>query len=257
MQLQTRSPSRSTAPREVRPPSVLVVLVVKDGAEWLPRCLRGLSQQTYPRLGVIAIDNGSTDQSVDLLEGTLGAARVIPLNRNLGFPGAVAAALRSDVAQQSDYVLLMHDDTVLAPNAVANLVAAAERIDGVGVVGPKVLDWEESQVLREIGYSTDRFGYPYSPLDDGEIDQGQYERIRDVLFVSSCAMLVSRTSWTGIGAPDARLGGSYDDLDSCWRTRLAGFKLLRTSLALASHREATARGKRRGGPGRLRLRCGR
>ena len=254
MQLQTRSPSRSTAPREVRPPSVLVVLVVKDGAEWLPRSLRGLSQQTYPRLGVIAIDNGSTDQSVDLLEGTLGAARVIPLNRNLGFPGAVAAALRSDVAQQSDYVLLMHDDTVLAPNAVANLVAAAERIDGVGVVGPKVLDWEESQVLREIGYSTDRFGYPYSPLDDGEIDQGQYERIRDVLFVSSCAMLVSRALWTRIGPPDERLAGSHDDLDYCWRARLAGFKVLMTPLAVAHHREATARGKRPGGPAEVRIR---
>ena len=254
MQLQTRSPSRTTAPREVRPPSVLVVLVVKDGAEWLPRCLHGLSRQTYPRLGVIAIDNGSTDESVNLLEGTLGAARVIPLNRNLGFPGAVAAALRSDVAQQSDYVLLMHDDTVLAPNAVANLVAAAERIDGVGVVGPKVLDWEEPQVLREIGHSTDRFGYPYSPLDDGEIDQGQYERIRDVLFVSSCAMLVSRALWIRIGPPDERLAGSYDDLDYCWRARLAGFKVLMTPLAVAHHREATVRGKRPGVPGEIRIR---
>ena len=254
MQLQTRSPSRTPAPREVRPPSVLVVLVVKDGAEWLPRCLHGLSGQTYPRLGVIAIDNGSTDESVELLEGTLGAARVIPLNRNLGFPGAVAAALRSDVAQQSDYVLLMHDDTVLAPNAVANLVAAAERIDGVGVVGPKVLDWEEPQVLREIGHSTDRFGYPYSPLDDGEIDQGQYERIRDVLFVSSCAMLVSRELWTRIGPPDERLAGSYDDLDYCWRARLAGFKVLMTPQAVAHHREATVRGKRPGGPAEIRIR---
>ena len=254
MQLQTRSPSRAAAPREVRPPSVLVVLVVKDGAEWLPRCLTGISHQTYPRLGVIAIDNGSTDESVDLLEGTLGAARVIPLNRNLGFPGAVAAALRSDVAEQADYVLLMHDDTVLAPNAVANLVAAAERIDGVGVVGPKVLDWEEPQVLREIGHSTDRFGYPYSPLDDGEIDQGQYERIRDVLFVSSCAMLVSRSLWRRIGPPDERLAGSYDDLDYCWRARLAGFKVLMTPNAVAHHREATSRGKRPGGPTEVRVR---
>ncbi|MDP8955891.1 MAG: glycosyltransferase family 2 protein, partial [Actinomycetota bacterium] len=228
--------------------------MVKDGAEWLPRCLHGLSRQTYPRLGVIAIDNGSTDESVELLEGTLGAARVIPLNRNLGFPGAVAAALRSDVAQQSDYVLLMHDDTVLAPNAVANLVAAAERIDGVGVVGPKVLDWQDPQVLREIGYSTDRFGYPYSPLDEGEIDQGQYERIRDVLFVSSCAMLVSRALWTRIGPPDERLAGSHDDLDYCWRARLAGFKVLMTPLAVAHHREATTRGKRPGGPEEIRIR---
>ena len=231
-----------------------MVLVVKDGGQWLPQCLQGLSRQTYPRIGVIAIDNGSTDNSVELLEGALGAARVIPLNRNLGFPGAVAAALRSDVAEQADYVLLMHDDTILAGNAVANLVSAAERIEDVGVVGPKVLDWEEPQVLREIGHSTDRFGYPYSPLDEGEIDQGQYERIRDVLFVSSCAMLVSRKLWSRIGPPDERLAGSHEDLDYCWRARVAGFKVLMTPLAVAHHREATARGERPGGPPEVRVR---
>src|SRR6185503_13030530 len=113
------------------------------------------------------------------------------------------------------------------------MVEAAERVEGVGVVGPKVLDSEEPRVLSEIGLSTDRFGYPYSPLEEGEIDQGQYDRIREVLYVSSCAMLISRGTLERIGKPDERLSPAQDDLDFCWRAKLAGFRVLMTPKAVA------------------------
>jgi GT2 family glycosyltransferase len=246
-QLETRSPISERTAEPVKPPSVLIVLVVKDGAQWLPHCLLGLSRQTHPRIGVLAVDNGSTDDSRSLLVTALGEARVIGLDHNVGFGAAVARALATDMAVQADYVLFLHDDTVLAPDAVASLVEAAERIEGVGVVGPKILDWERPDILRDIGLSTDRFGYPYSPLEEGEIDQGQYDRIREVLFVSSCAMLVSRQAWSRIGPPDERLSAAGDELDFCWRARVAGFRVLMTPRAVARHRGATSRLERAGG----------
>jgi GT2 family glycosyltransferase len=250
--VETRAGAASVPPPQTEP-SVLAVLVVRDGAAWLRQCLMGLAKQTHPRLGVLAVDNASTDGSVDLLEAALGPERVLRSAGNVGFSGAVRLALASEAAQQADYVLLMHDDTTLDPEAITALVEAAERVEGVGVVGPKVLDWVEPRVLREIGLSTDRFGYPYSPLEEGEIDQGQYDRIREVLYVSSCAMLVSRETWSRIGPPDERLSPAHDDLDFCWRARLAGFRVLMTPRAVARHRGATGRGERGGSaPSRLR-----
>src|SRR2546430_12196304 len=81
-----------------RAPTVLVVLVSKDGEPWLRQCLIGLSRQTHPRLGVLAVDNASTDGSAALLEQALGADRVIRLERNVGFSSAVAAALQTSDA---------------------------------------------------------------------------------------------------------------------------------------------------------------
>lgn len=207
----------------------------------------GLAKQTHPRIGVLAVDNGSTDGSADLLEAALGPDRVVREKDNVGFSGAVGIALASEAAKLADYVLLLHDDTVLDPTAISAMVEAAERVEGVGVVGPKVLDSEEPRVLSEIGLSTDRFGYPYSPLEEGEIDQGQYDRIREVLYVSSCAMLISRGTLERIGMPDERLSPAQDDLDFCWRAKLAGFRVLMTPKAIAHHRGATRRGQRDGG----------
>jgi GT2 family glycosyltransferase len=250
--VETRAGAAS-APSGQTEPSVLAVLVVRDGAAWLRLCLMGLAKQTHPRIGVLAVDNGSTDGSADLLEAALGADRVIRSNDNMGFAGAVGIALASETAQQADYVLLLHDDTLLDPGAIAALLEAAERVEGVGIVGPKVLDWDEPRVLREIGLSTDRFGYPYSPLEEGEIDQGQYDRIREVLYVSSCAMLVSKEAWARIGPPDERFSPAQDDLDFCWRARLAGFRVLMTPKAVVRHRGASGRGEREGTvPARMR-----
>lgn len=228
----------------MKAPSVLIVLVVRDAEDWLPQCLMGLAKQTHPRIGILAVDTGSVDRSRELLNAALGPARVVRLPGNAGFGDAVAVALGSEMARQADYVLLMHDDTFLEPQAVAGLVEAAERIDRVGVVGPKVVDWEQPQVLREIGLSTDRLGYPYSPLEEGEIDQGQYDRIREVMYVSSCAMLVSRQAWGRVGVPDERLTSTRQDLDFCWRARLAGFRVLMTPRAVVRHRDVGPGGER-------------
>jgi len=235
-------------------PSVLVILVVKDGAAWLARSLASLARQTHPRLGVVAVDNGSTDGSVDMLVSALTAERMIRLERNEGFPAAVGRALGTPVARKADYILFLHDDTALAPDAVAQLVEAAVAAPDVGVVGPKVLDWDEPRMLREVGMATDRFGYPHSPLEEGEIDQGQHDGARDVTFVSSAAMLVSREALARVGPPDARLGPAHADLDFCWRARLAGFRVLVSPGAIVLHRGAGSRGERPGSaPERVRF----
>src|SRR5919204_6382818 len=233
-QLSTRASAPDRRPRRQQP-SVLVVLVVRDGAPWLRDCLRSLGRQTYPRLGVVAVESGSTEGSVELLRRALGQDRVVSLSENRGLPAAVQAALRLDVAAGADYLLILHDDAALEPETVARLVEASERVDGVGVAGPKVVDWENPRILRDVGSSTDRFGYPYSPLEENELDQGQYDRVRDVLFVSSCAMLVSRAALERAGPPDERFEEKQEDLDFCWRVRLAGFRVLMVPAGVARH----------------------
>lgn len=247
-QVDTRALEDDLGSRRAKAPSVLVVLVARDGEAWLQQCLMGLSRQTHPRLGVLALDNGSADGSAALLEAALGPGRVMKLEANEGFAGAIGRALGAEVTSEADYVLFLHDDTVLAPDAIANLVRGAGQMPDVGVVGPKVLDWEDPRVLREIGLSTDRFGYAYSQLEDGEVDHGQYDRIREVSFVSSCAMMVSQEALRRVGAPDERLA-TGDDLDFCWRAQLAGFHVLMDPSAVAHHRGAGLRGERRGTEG--------
>ncbi len=227
-------------------PSVLVVLVVRDAAGWLRGCLSALGAQTYPRMGVLAVDNASSDGSHDILLNALGERRVIASTSDRGLAGSVRAALEIPAARGADYILVLHDDTALDPDAVTRLVEAAigMRVENVGVVGPKIVDWEEPRLLRDVGRSADRFGHPYTPLQPGEIDQGQFDRVIEVLCVPTAAMLISRDAWQRTGLFDERLDTRHEDLDFCWRARLAGFHVLMTPLARARHRDASGTGER-------------
>ena len=73
------------------------------------------------------------------------------------------------------------------------------------------------------------------------MDHGQYDRVLEVLFVSSCAMLVRREVRRRAGALDERLTSHHEDLDFCWRARLAGYRVIMTPLARVRHESASAK----------------
>ncbi len=235
-----------TAAAEDRVPAVLAVVVVRDGAAWLRECLGSLTSQSHPRLAVMAVDDGSSDESRALLLRALGPDRVLALEEPHGLAGAFGQALAQPVAAQADYVLLVHDDAVLDPDVVARLVEAATMggLADVGAVGAKIVDHDRPQLLLDVGRTADRFGHASSPLQPGEIDQGQFDRVLEVLCVSSCAMLIARTAWQRIGGFDERIDGDHAEMDFCWRVRVGGFRVLMTPLARVRHRAARPEGLR-------------
>jgi GT2 family glycosyltransferase len=240
----TGSPTATAAPERL--PSVLAILVVRDAEPWLRETLAALAAQSYPRLAVLAVDNASSDGSRELLEQALGDRRVISLPQPRGLAGSLKAALELPVASEADFVLLLHDDAAMDSDVVLKLVEAAVGIgvDRVGVVGAKVVDWEQPRRLRDVGRSADLFGHSYAPLQPDEIDQGQFDRVLEVLSVSSSSMLISREAWKRAGLFDERLDAEFEGLDFCWRIRTAGFRVLMTPLARTRHRSATSEGER-------------
>jgi GT2 family glycosyltransferase len=214
---------------------VLAVLVSHDGAAWLPEALAGLAAQSYPALEVVAVDNASADGSRDLLLDALGADGVLIADRDLGFGAAVAMALDARPAAEAPYVLLVHDDLVLAPDAVARLVGALEQDPRLGMVGPKLRSWEEPRVLQSVGWTIDLTGRADSRVDPGELDQGQRDQERQALYVSSAGMLLRREVFEQVGGFDRRYHVFRDDLDLCWRTWLAGHEVEVVPEALGRH----------------------
>jgi GT2 family glycosyltransferase len=238
-------------------PAVLALVVAAGGtAPWLRDCLLSLANQSYPRLGVLAVDDAAGDEASELLLQALGPRRVLRNERPIGFARSIAEALARPVAKGADFVLVVDPRASLDGDAVTRLVEAAVGIgvEQVGIVGAKIVDRDRPRLLRDIGRSSDRFGHPYSPLQPGEIDQGQFDRVLEVLSVSSSAMLISREAWERTGMFDERLGPSQGDLDLCWRARLGGYRVLMTPLARvrlderSTHARAEDEGERRRGP---------
>ncbi len=88
--------------------------------------------------------------------------------------------------------------------------------------------------------TVDHYGVPFSTIEPGEIDQEQHDGVRDVFFVSHATMLVRADLFRELGGFDLGAAPGSDDVDLCWRARLAGARVLVAPAARVRHRRATA-----------------
>ncbi|GHG77073.1 glycosyltransferase family 2 protein [Streptomyces griseocarneus] len=257
---------------------VTAVLVAHDGARWLPDALSGLLGQERPVQHAVAADTGSTDDSRRLLADALGADRVLHLARRSGFGTAVEEAVRTAPEHTADdlpylrrssgwdpvsrgwtedapgtdradlepvqWLWLLHDDCAPEPTALHELLRVAEAEPDAAVIGPKIRGWYDRRQLLEAGVSIARSGRRWTGLERREQDQGQHDRVRRVLSVSTAGMLVRRDVFRRLGGFDPRLPLMRDDVDLCWRAHAAGHKVLVAPDAVLRHAEAAARERR-------------
>ncbi len=224
--------------------TVTALLVSHDGARWLPAVLDGLTAQTRQPDRVVAIDTGSTDASASLLTDRLGAESVLSAPTRTPYGEAVASALGAVPAADGDWVWLLHDDSAPDPQALEQLLAAAEANPTVDVLGPKLREWPSLRRLLEVGVTVSGTGRRETGLERGEYDQGQHDRVRDVLAVNTAGMLVRRSVLEQLGF-DRRLPIFGNDLDFGWRAARAGHRTIVVPDAVVFHVEAAHRGVRR------------
>ncbi|MFY9586808.1 MAG: glycosyltransferase family 2 protein, partial [Actinomycetota bacterium] len=227
--------------------SVLVLLVASNAESWLPDVIEGVRNQTHDEIEILAVDNASTDRSRALLEKAFGASNVVSLDRRVGYGRALAAGLKvaSERGTAHDAFLLLHDDAAMDPETVDAMLQALER-ERVGIVGAKLVEWDEPERLQEVGLTTDRFGRLFDPLERGELDQGQHDGLKEVFFSSSACLLVGRDVIERVGLFDLRYVALRDDFDLSWRARIAGFRSVVTTDARVRHAAASSRGDRPG-----------
>jgi GT2 family glycosyltransferase len=235
---------------------VTAVIVAHDGAAWIPRVTEALVNQTRPVQRVVGVDTGSRDRSGAMLAEALGRAAVFGMDRGTGYAAAVHQALRHRAAathlppsvgapaERTEWVWLLHDDCEPEPDALEQLLLGADQVPAVAVLGPKVMDWTDRDVLLEAGVGIDRAGRRITGIEPREVDQGQHDGNRDVLAVGSAGMLVRRDVWNQVGGFDPGMLLYREDVDFCWRAQAAGYRVRVITDAVVHHVEASARRRR-------------
>ncbi|WP_299051128.1 glycosyltransferase family 2 protein [uncultured Nocardioides sp.] len=230
------------------PGRVAVVLVSHDGARWLPTVLDGLASQRVSPWRVVAVDTGSRDDSLALLDDSPAVDDVLRLRSDVAFPGAVAAgydALRAAGLRDDDWLWLLHDDSTPDPAALEQLMLAAGADPGVDLLGPKLREWPSLRRLLELGVTISGTGRRETGLERGEYDQGQHDDLHDVLAVNTAGLLVRAGAWEALGGLDERLPVFGNDVDLGWRAAAAGRRTVVVPAAVVFHAEAAHRGVRR------------
>jgi GT2 family glycosyltransferase len=216
-----------------RLPSVTLVIPSHNGSRFLPDCLDSVAQLDYPRelLETTVVDNGSTDETEDLLASTYPWVRVLRQAENLGFAEAVNVGARASTAE---CLALANNDMRLDSGWLRELVGAYEPERGYSCVGGLIVSLDGERVDFAEGYVS------FHGMA-GQIGQGQLVRDvplvdrREVLFACGGSLLVDRKLFLDLGGFDPTFFAYFEDVDLGWRLWLAGHKVRLAPRARSFH----------------------
>lgn len=220
-----RTDSTTKSQECARDPRVAIIVLNWNGLDDTRACAASLAQITYPAATVYLVDNGSTDGSQKALAREFPHFTHVANQTNLGFTGGNNAVIERVLAE-FDYVLLLNNDTHVAPDFLEHLVAAAEADARVGMVGPKILYDAEPDVLWYAGGEV-RFNdwFPLRHTGQNEQDRGQHDTPGETDFITGCCLLARADLIRQVGTLDPAFGYYCEDVDWCLRARRAGWRL--------------------------------
>ena len=215
-------------------PRVAVVILNTNRRDDTLACLESLTRANYADSFTIVLDNASTDGSAAAIGAAYPDVVVVPLTENRGYAGNNNVGIALALERGADWVLVLNEDTVLAPSCLDAMVAAG--VDAsVGIVGPLVYHHDEPTVLQSAG---GRLGPWWESIHIGanESDAGQYAGVRDVEWVTGCAIMVRRDVIDRLGAIDERFFYYWEETEWCVRARRAGWRIVVASDARLWHK---------------------
>jgi GT2 family glycosyltransferase len=216
-------------------PHVFTVILNTNRREDTLACLASLHRSTFKDNTIIVLDNHSTDGSVEAIRSCFPMVQISNLTRNSGYAGNNNVGIQAALEQHADWVLVLNEDTVLAPDCLERLVQVGERDPHIGMVGPLVYHYDEPDVIQSAGGWINRY-WDAGHSGKNEQDHGQFRASRPVEWLTGCGILVRRAAIERAGMLDERFFIYFEETEWCVRMREAGWSCVHVPEAKLWHK---------------------
>jgi GT2 family glycosyltransferase len=202
-----------------------VVVVTWRGHDHIDSCLDALAAQHRPH-STLVLDNASDDGTAGRLAAHPSHPRVLRLARNRGFAGGLAAALP---LVRTPFVAWLNDDAAPAPKWLAELEDALDG-DAGAAAAATVLTGEDGEI-QSTGVRLTGDGHGADLVAAGP-----------AFGFCGGAALLRTSALRAVGGVPAGFFCYYEDTDTAWRLRLAGWRVVQVPTALAAHAHGASSG---------------
>ena len=210
---------------------IAVVILNWNGAKLLEEYLPSVCQYTPEDIAdVIVADNGSTDHSLEVMRTQFEDVRTIAFPENYGFADGYNRAIEQLAHYR--YIVLLNSDVAVTAGWLQPLYQYAEEHPEVAALQPKIKAYRDRSAFEYAGAAggyLDCNGFPYCRgriFDSVEQDHGQYDDVCEVAWASGAALFVRTDVYRKVGGLDSLFFAHMEEIDLCWRMRLAGYRIM-------------------------------
>lgn len=186
---------------------------------------------------IILVDNGSTDGSVEEFEDRYHhQIKILQNPENLGYAQGYNQGINQALTADTEWLFLINNDTQVSEDIFQVFLQSIEDYPQYSIFSPTIFFNEKPDQIWFSGallipgtlLTYDKYrNKKYNPQIPG---------IFPVDFVNGCGMLVNKDVFNRVGLFDTSLVMYGEEVDFCWRARLAGYQFAASSKAFMWHK---------------------
>ncbi len=203
---------------------VFIIVLNWNGKEDTIECIRSLKNIDYSDHRIIVVDNDSKDDSVKDIKELFSDVEIIENKENLGFAGGNNVGIDFAVSNGADYILLLNNDTTVDSVFLSELVKVGDSDKKIGLLGSKIYFHSDPERIWFAGGKVNCMKNSGSHIGLDEIDQAQYDKIREVGYLTGCCLLIKREVIENIEKLSEDYFLYYEDTDFSLRAKNSGYK---------------------------------
>jgi N-acetylglucosaminyl-diphospho-decaprenol L-rhamnosyltransferase len=201
---------------------ILVIIVTYNGEKWVDKCFGSLRQSNVP-LDVLVIDNGSTDNTLELIKNEYKEVEIIESQENLGFGKANNIGLERFIADGSDYAFLLNQDAWIEPDSIEKLITISKNHPNIGLLSPVHLNGKGDAI--DLNFQNYLFR-GHTPGFYSDLYLNNLLPFYKTNFANAAAWLLTKECVKKTGGFDPHFNHYGEDLDYAGRAKKAGFDLV-------------------------------
>jgi len=208
------------------PADVTIVVLNWNRRQETIACIESLERADLQGAKVMVVDNGSRDGSVEALRARFPSLRVVALPENQGFAGGNNVGMRIALDEGAGGVLLLNNDTEVAPDFLPPLVQALNDSPISGAVSSAIFRMDRRDML-DVAYCEVHLNQRHAVQLQGvnALPGLGYDKRREVQVVPGCSVLFKSEALRTVGLFDEAYFAYHEDVDWCLRARDAGYQL--------------------------------
>lgn len=204
---------------------VRAVVVGYNHVEVSVACLQSLHDAGLPAERIVFVDNASADDSATIIARTFPGTHVIVMEENVGFARGYNAGMAHALADGADGVFILNNDTVVDAHTLDRLMEEARMHPEAGIFTPKIYYYVQPDRVWSAGARYRRLPPAVVLRRATGPDDGRFDHVPELEFVTTCALLMSREFLDRVGLLDANFFILHEDYDLSIRARLAGYTI--------------------------------
>jgi GT2 family glycosyltransferase len=222
-------------------PNVVIVVVTWNGLQDTVVCLMALRQLDYAPKQIVLVDNGSQDGTPGVVRRYFPEIHLIANTHNTGYVHANNQGIAWALDQGAEWILLLNNDVIMAPDALSEMVRMGETTFGAGIVGPVMQRTLRPDIFDLGGDLNFRWGSVrlrrYTSAQNGCASM-------PVDYVWGCALMARRAVFEQIGGLEPLYVAYFEDAELCVRAARLGHRTITALRARVLHQVGRSGEKR-------------